>query len=67
MERARPRVGDAVTGARDVGGEGKVVFSQTGSGFRVGCDLPMPNRRVALALVRIIEAFKASVDRVDRK
>ena len=50
-----------------MGGEGKVVFSQTGSGFRVGCDLTMPNRGVALALVRIIEAFKASVARVENK
>ena len=50
-----------------MGGEGKVVFSQTGNGYRVGCDLPMPNRRVAAALVRIIEAFKASVERVESK
>lgn len=48
-----------------MGGEGKVVFSQTGNGYRVGCSLEMPNRRVALALVRIIEAFKTSVERVD--
>ena len=48
-----------------MGGEGKVVFSQTGSGYRVGCNLMMPSRRVALALVRIIEAFRASVVRVE--
>jgi len=57
----------AVKGARDVGGEGKVVFSPTANGYRVGCDLPMPNRRVALALFRIIEAFKASVERVESR
>jgi hypothetical protein len=51
--------------ARDVGGEGKVVFSQTGNGYRVRSDVPVPNRRVGLALVRIIEAFITSVYRVD--
>ena len=50
---------------KDVGGVGKVVFSQTGNGHRVKCDVPVPNRRVGLALIRIIEAFRTSVERVD--
>lgn len=54
-------------GARDVGGVGKVVFSQTGSGDRVRCDVPVASRKVGLALVRIIEAFMASVEKVERK
>lgn len=67
MDERVAQLGGAAKGAKDVGGEGKVVFSQTGNGHRVRCDVPVPNRRVGLALIRIIEAFRASVVRVEGK
>ena len=50
-----------------MGGEGQVVFSQSAGGLRVRCDVPVPDRRVGLALVRILEAFKVSVERVEAR
>ena len=42
-----------------------VVFTMNGHGFRVRCDLSLRSRERALALCHILEAFKASPDRLD--
>jgi hypothetical protein len=48
-----------------VGGGRKVVFAKNNAHYRVHCDLEFDDARQAWALSRIIQAFQASVQRVE--
>ncbi len=51
-------------GGKDVGGNGRVVFTVCGAQYRVRCDFTTCDLKRALALKGIIEAFQTSKERV---
>ena len=64
MDQRLAKLGEAEKGGKDMGGNGRVVFTVCGGQYRVRADVTMCNFKRALALKHIIEAFQTSKERI---
>jgi len=64
VDQRLAKLDEAEKGGKDMGGNGRVVFTVCGGQYRVRADVTMCNFKRALALVNIIKAFETSKERV---
>lgn len=64
MDQRLAKLDETLKGGKDMGGNGRVVFTVCGAQYRVRADVTTCNFKRALALVNIIKAFETSKERV---